>query len=194
MRERTWRVRSNAFGDFVGADDPTKAALTPTPLRVGWQHLVLFVVVLPLAFFLGRGFIADGEGGELVCDRSQNRCDIRNGWLIRDRVTFPADELEGAKWVWSEASSYGATTRKIFAVSVMTRRGSFRLGGRDADDHVKIVAAIDAFAHDHQTASCDIRVEASAISYILVAFLSLIYGMTGVAFAINWWRTRRARA
>jgi len=153
--------------------------------RIGWTHVVIVVIVLPLALFFGRAATRDAEGGALVCDRSRNQCEIENGWLIRDRVAFPADELEGAT-----LERYVHVNRPIYTVRVKTRHGSFKLGGTDKPERNEVVAAITKFAHDPQAPALDVRVSADRFQYGIVGFLALIYAFVFVAFTAAFVRQR----
>ncbi len=162
--------------------EPVSASKSP---RVGRTQIIIFLVVVPFALLFGRAMIQGAQGGELVCSRAQNRCEIQNGWLIRERIVFPANELSGAKSVY-----FVKMNRKIYSVSVVTRQESFALGGSDRPEHAKVVAAIDAFAHDAKSPSLEARIAPDTVRYVIVAFLALIYGLFGLALVVAWVRQR----
>jgi hypothetical protein len=150
------------------------------------------IFVFAAAFGVSR--LHSAQRGTLACSRAANRCDIDNGWLIRDHAEFPADQLRGAKVVWSRASNRMYTSgAKVYSVEVIAADGTHDLSG-PRDDHKsqdKVAATIDAFAKDpNAPTTLDVRIAAETFDYVLVSMLCGIYGLVLVAMFAQLLRQR----
>jgi hypothetical protein len=173
--------------------EPAAPVLSPAPRRPRLYQVLVFLLVLPLAFYFGRRLLADAQGGTLLCSRAQNRCELESGWLIREREVFAAGDLQGAKVVRRPSRS---VRLEAYGVDVITTGGSRKLGGASTarGEQDAIARTITTFAQDPSAPSLDAHLTASTFSYVIVSLLGLIYGFMGLALLIGWIRARHPRS